>query len=90
MEEIKNGRWRHFKGNDYEVLYTARHSETMEPMIVYRALYGEGGIWVRPAVMWREIVTHNGVQVPRFTYTGDSADAFTVKQAEAAEFDKTL
>jgi hypothetical protein len=70
MEEIKKGRWRHYKGNDYEVLYTARHSETLEPMVVYRALYGEGGVWVRPAAMWRETVTHNGARVPRFTYMG--------------------
>lgn len=71
MEEIKKGRWRHYKGNDYEVLYTARHSETLEPMVVYRALYGECGVWVRPAAMWHETVTHNGAQVPRFVYTGD-------------------
>jgi predicted N-acetyltransferase YhbS len=73
MENIKKGRWRHFKGHDYEVLYNARHSESLEPMIVYRALYGEGGVWVRPAAMWSETVTHQGVPVPRFTYTGDMA-----------------
>lgn len=71
MEEIRKGRWHHFKGNDYEVLYTARHSETLEPMVVYRALYGEGGVWVRPAGMWHETVTHNGAQVPRFVHTGN-------------------
>lgn len=71
MEEIKKGRWHHYKGNDYEVLHTARHSETLEPMAVYRALYGEGGVWVRPASMWNETVTHNGAQVARFTYSGD-------------------
>lgn len=70
MEEIKKGRWRHYKGNDYEVLYTARHSETLEPMVVYRALYGDGGIWVRPAYMWNEHVTAKDVTVPRFTYIG--------------------
>ncbi len=71
MGEIKKGRWHHFKGNEYEVLHTARHSETLEPMVVYRALYGDGGVWVRPAAMWQETVTHHGAQVSRFTYTGD-------------------
>ena len=49
---IKPGIWRHFKGNEYRVLCTAAHSETLEPMVVYQALYGERGIWVRPARMW--------------------------------------
>lgn len=71
MNEIKKGRWRHYKGNDYEVLHTARHSETMEPMVVYRALYGDGGVWVRPAPMWSETVEQHGGHVRRFTYTGD-------------------
>lgn len=73
-EAIRKGRWRHFKGNDYEVLYIARHSETLEPMVVYRALYGDGGVWVRPASMWNEIVMHDGAHVPRFTYTGEMDD----------------
>jgi hypothetical protein len=51
---IQPGIYRHFKGNEYEVLEIARHSETLEPMVVYRALYGEGGVWVRPAKMWNE------------------------------------
>lgn len=66
MQTIRPGRYRHFKGGEYEVLYTARHSETLEEMVVYRALYGEGGIWVRPAAMWSEQVTHNGTAQPRF------------------------
>lgn len=66
VPEIKPGRYRHFKGNEYEVLYVARHSETTEPMVVYRALYGEGGVWVRPAFMWCETVEHEGKIVPRF------------------------
>ncbi len=70
MEEIRPGRWRHFKGGAYEVLYTAHHSETLESMVVYRALYGEGGVWVRPASMWLEDVAHEGAIVKRFTYTG--------------------
>ena len=70
MEEIRPGRYRHFKGKEYEVLYIATHSETMEKMVVYRALYGDGGIWVRPAAMWCENVTRDGVTQPRFTYIG--------------------
>lgn len=66
VPDIKPGRYRHFKGNEYEVLYVASHSETMEPMVVYRALYGEGGVWVRPAFMWCETVEHEGKAVPRF------------------------
>ncbi len=65
--EIKLGRYRHFKGNEYEVLYTARHSETLEEMVVYRALYGERGIWVRPASMWNEMVERDGKTYRRFT-----------------------
>ncbi|SHI16633.1 Protein of unknown function [Sporobacter termitidis DSM 10068] len=77
MEEIRPGRWRHFKGNDYEVLYLARHSETLEPMVVYRALYGEGGVWVRPASMWLQAVTHQGAVVRRFTYVEDDGGKVT-------------
>ena len=65
------GRYRHFKGNEYQVLGVARHSETEEEMVVYRALYGEGGLWVRPAAMWLETVTRDGVTQPRFTYIGE-------------------
>ena len=68
MKEIKLGKYRHFKGKEYEVLYLAKHSETLEDMVVYRALYGEKGIWVRPASMWNEIVNYQGKQVKRFTY----------------------
>ena len=63
---IAPGRYRHFRGNEYEVLGMAFHSETQEPMVVYRALYGEGGVWVRPAIMWGETVEHEGKKVPRF------------------------
>ena len=69
--EIKLGKYRHFKGMEYEVIGIAKHSETLEPMVVYRALYGEGGLWVRPAAMWQETVTRDGVTAPRFTYIGD-------------------
>ena len=57
---IKPGRYRHFKGNEYEVIGTAKHSETLEEMVVYRALYGEFGLWVRPAKMWEETVERDG------------------------------
>ena len=58
--EIRPGRYRHFKGKEYEVIGVASHSETLEPMVVYRALYGEGGLWVRPAAMWTERVDREG------------------------------
>lgn len=69
--DIKLGRYRHFKGNEYLVLHIAKHSETQEPMVVYQALYGERGIWVRPASMWNEVVERDGVSIKRFTYIGD-------------------
>lgn len=71
MEEIRPGRYRHFKGKEYRVLCLARHSETEEWMVVYQALYGEGGIWVRPAAMWNEIIERDGKSFPRFTYIGE-------------------
>ena len=70
MDEIKLGRYRHFKGNEYEVLHLAKHSETQEQMVVYRALYGEQGVWVRPATMWNETVERDGRTYRRFTYIG--------------------
>jgi hypothetical protein len=63
---VAPGRYRHYKGNDYEVIGMARHSESLEWMVVYRALYGEGGLWVRPAEMFAETVVVNGVGVARF------------------------
>ena len=72
--EIKPGRYRHFKGNEYEVLGMATHSETFEPMVIYRALYGTHNLWVRPAAMWNEMVTRDGVTRRRFTYIGESTD----------------
>ncbi len=71
MEEIRPGRYRHFKGNEYRVIGTARHSETLEELVVYQALYGEGGLWVRPANMWSETVERDGYCGPRFTYVGE-------------------
>lgn len=72
MELIKTGRYRHFKGKEYEVLFLATHSETLEPIVVYRALYGEGGVWVRPASMWVETVEYEGVFQPRFVWIGEA------------------
>lgn len=71
QNEIRPGRYRHFKGKEYEVLYLARHSETEEEMVVYRALYGDCGVWVRPASMWNEIVERDGKRYRRFTYIGE-------------------
>ena len=71
MEELKPGRYRHFKGMEYPLVAVAKHSETMEPMVVYKALYGEGGYWVRPAAMWTEHVERNGYSGPRFQYIGE-------------------
>ena len=69
--EIRPGRYRHFKGKEYEVIGVASHSETLEPMVVYRALYGEGGLWVRPAAMWTERMDREGYSGPRFVWTGE-------------------
>ena len=66
--DIKLGKYRHFKGKEYEVIGIAKHSETLEPMVVYKALYGDGGIWVRPAHMWNETVDREDYQGPRFIY----------------------
>lgn len=67
---IKTGKYRHFKGNEYEVIGIARHSENLGEMVVYRALYGDEGLWVRPASMWEESVEYEGRVVQRFTYIG--------------------
>ena len=69
---IRTGRWRHFKGNEYQVIGMAKHSETLEEMVVYRALYGDKTqLWVRPAAMWEETVERDGISQPRFTYIGE-------------------
>lgn len=71
-ETLRPGRYRHFKGGEYELLFLATHSETLEPMVVYRALYGECGVWVRPAAMWDEEIERDGQTFRRFTYIGDA------------------
>lgn len=65
---VKKGKYRHFKGNEYEVLAVAKNSETLEEMVVYKALYGEQDIWVRPLSMWEETVIHGGKEIKRFEY----------------------
>ena len=65
------GLYRHYKGNDYRVLGLARHSETLAPLVVYQALYGERGLWVRPAAMFIESVLIAGQSQPRFRRVGD-------------------
>lgn len=74
MESLhfRPGIYRHFKGNEYEALFLARHSETDEPMVVYRALYGEGEIWTRPLSMWNETVERDGKRFPRFAFVRET------------------
>ncbi len=67
----KPGIYRHFKGNLYRLIGTAKHSETLEEMVVYQALYGERGLWVRPAAMWSETIERDGHVFPRFTYIAE-------------------
>ena len=71
-ETVKFGKYRHFKGNEYEVLGTATHSETLEEMVVYRALYGGKDLWVRPVSMWNETLEKDGKTVKRFEFIGDN------------------
>lgn len=68
MDEVKIGKYRHFKGNEYRVLYIAKHSETLEAMVVYQALYGDMNIWVRPLSMWNEIIERDGISFKRFEF----------------------
>lgn len=68
---MRLGKYRHFKGNEYEVIAIAKHSETLEELVVYRALYGDGEVWVRPMKMWNETVEREGKTVERFTYIGE-------------------
>ena len=69
--EPRPGLYRHYKGKDYRVVGVARHSESLEPVVVYQALYGERGLWVRPHGMFVEMVTHAGSKIPRFTRVAD-------------------
>jgi len=69
--KVKPGRYRHFKGAEYQVIDVARHSETGEELVVYRPLYGEGKLWVRPLHLFVETVEKDGQQIPRFKFIGD-------------------
>ncbi len=71
LPALRLGRYRHYKGKEYELIALAYHSETLEPMVVYRALYGTGDVWVRPASMWEEPVAVGDVTVPRFAFIGE-------------------
>lgn len=71
---MKKGIYRHYKGNEYELVDVAVHSETLEEMVVYRALYGEHRLWVRPAKMWEEEVVADGKKVKRFEYCKDKLE----------------
>lgn len=68
---IQPGRYRHYKGNDYEVMGVAKHSETEEEVVVHRALYGEKGLWVRPLVMFLDTVVVEGRPQPRFQFVAE-------------------
>lgn len=70
MYNIKLGKYLHYKGKEYEVIGISTHSETLEKMVVYKALYGDEKLWVRPAVMWNDDIELNGTLVKRFTYVG--------------------
>ena len=74
VKTIPCGRYRHFKGNEYEVIGIARNSEDESPMVIYRALYGEGALWCRPASMWNEEITRDGRTMKRFTRTDDNTN----------------
>ena len=71
MEEIKLGKYRHFKGNEYEVIGVAKDSETLKEMAVYRALYGEKELWIREKQMFLETIERDGKVQQRFTYIGE-------------------
>ncbi len=79
---IRVGFYRHFKGMPYRVLGTARHSETMEELVVYQALYGEHGLWVRPAAMFAETVEHDGRTQPRFAFESEATNLFATPETQ--------
>jgi len=71
MSELQTGRYRHYKGGEYEVLGTAQHSETSEKLVVYKCLYDGSSLWVRPLAMFKESLVISGEEIPRFQYMGD-------------------
>jgi len=70
MNDLSPGKYRHYKGKEYEVIGSAKHTETMESFVVYRALYGEYGLWIRPKSMFLESVNVDGKDIPRFEFMG--------------------
>ena len=88
MNPIPLGIYHHYKGNQYEVIGFAKHSETLEDLVVYKALYGEGGTWVRPLSMWENLIEADGKTVKRFEYAGDNEAAD--RQNELAEAHRSL
>jgi len=85
MNPIRLGIYRHYKGNEYEVFGFAKHSETLEDMVIYKSLYGEGSTWVRSLSMWDNPIKLNGKTVKRFEYIEDS-----IKNDELAEAHRAL
>jgi hypothetical protein len=73
VTDLKPGRYQHFKGNFYQVIGVARDAETMHSLVVYRALYGEQGLWLRPVEMFTEMIERDGIMRPRFQFVGDAA-----------------
>ena len=88
MSDIPLGVYRHYKGNEYEVIGFAKHSETLEDMVIYKALYGEGGTWVRPLSMWDNPIEVDGKTVKRFEYVGENSK--TDRESELAEAHRAL
>jgi len=87
MNDIPPGRYRHYKGNEYSVVGIARHSETLEEMIVYRPEYGERGLWVRPRSMFLETVLVDGKPTPRFQHLGEQTSYATVLPGESGQWE---
>jgi hypothetical protein len=84
MNPIPLGVYRHYKGNHYEVVGFAKHSETFEDMVIYRALYGEGGTWVRPLSMWENLIDADGKTMKRFEYLGEADEQSELTEAHRA------
>jgi hypothetical protein len=79
LPTIRTGRYRHYKGGEYEVLGMARHSETLEPLVLYRPLYADSGLWVRPHSMFIERVELDGQSVPRFSFVATTQPGVTLQ-----------
>jgi len=84
MNKIPLGKYRHYKGNEYEVIGLSKHSETLEDMVIYKALYGERSTWVRPLSMWGNPIEIDGKTVKRFEHIGESSGAGRQNDLEEA------